>query len=140
MIVVRCFDSLAQAAWLRDAVDALNLRSERPDPFSSFGFFETYARHDESCPPGRGTALWFLAAFRDDALVGVLPLRRVSRRVLGMPVATVGFLVTHDTDRPHVLACPQDLREVSEAFYAHLLARRREYAEMASEIPETCNI
>ncbi len=129
MITVRCFDSFAQSAFMRDAADALNRDSARPDPFSTFGFFENFHRHDESHPGGQGLQLWLLAAFRGQQLVGYAALRRVTRRVLGIATTPVlGFLVTRDSDRPHVVARAEDLREVSTAFYAHLLARQHEWS------------
>jgi hypothetical protein len=129
VITVRCFDSFAQAAFVRDAADALNRDSARPDPFSTFKYFEHFYRCDESHPAGRGLQLWLLAAFRGQQLVGYAALRSVKRRVLGVATTPVlGFLVTRDSDRPHVVARAEDLPEVSTAFYAHLLARRREWS------------
>jgi hypothetical protein len=37
----------------------------------------------------------------------------------------VGVLVSHDTDRPHVIARPEDEARCAQAFYEHLLARER---------------
>lgn len=127
-ITVRCFESFDEAAFLRNEVDALNRVSVHPDPFSTFAFFETYFRHDELHPPGRDSQLWFLTAFRGAQLIGYLALRQVTHKVLGRPVCTVGLLVVHDTDRPHLVARPEHQREVSEAFYAHLLGRRAEWS------------
>lgn len=128
MIEVRCFDSLDQVSAFRDEVDALNCLAARPDPFSTLAFFETYLRHDEHHPAGRGMQLWFLAAYRDEVLIGYVALKRVTRRVLGMPVSTLGFLVTRDNDRPHVVARPEDLAAVCVSFYDHLLARKDEWS------------
>ena len=128
MISVRCFESLEAAGAIRDDVNALNRLAARPDPFSTFEFFETYLRHDEDFPAGRGVKVWFLAAFRNARLIGYLALKQVTRRTLGLRAVTVGFLVTHDTDRPHVVSRAEDLLQVSEAFYAHLLARRGEWS------------
>ncbi len=135
MITVRCYDSLDQATTLRHDIDALNRQSARPDPFSTFAYLQTYLRHDEHHPSGQGMGLWFLAAFRDGQLVGYLPLKRVEGRVMGLRSATLGFLVTHDTDRPHVVARPADQAAVSQAFYDHVLARRSEwsYLELAQQ-------
>jgi len=127
LITVRCFASLADAGFLRDAVNALNRRCARPDPFSTFEFFENYLRHDEAHPAGRGMQLWFLAALRDGQLIGYLPLKQVTRATLWSRVTTLSFLVTHDTDRPHLVAGPDDLPAVSVAMYEHVLARRRDW-------------
>jgi hypothetical protein len=128
LISVRCFGSVAEAAPWRDAADALHRVCTRPDPFSTFAFFETFQRHDESHPDERDTQLWLLAAFRGERLIGYVALRRVTRRVLGLRTAALGFLVTRDTDRPHVVARAEDLPAVSTAFYAHLLVRRSEWS------------
>src|SRR5512135_1430869 len=106
LIEVRCFDSLEEAAFLRDEVDELNRASARPDPFSTFGFFENYFRYDEFFPRGRGMRLWFLAAFLDGRLVGYLALKQVAHKVLGLQTSRLGFFVVHDTDRPHLVARP----------------------------------
>lgn len=39
---VQCYESLEAAAFLRAHVNALNVASSRPDPFSTFEFFENY--------------------------------------------------------------------------------------------------
>ncbi|BAV34120.1 hypothetical protein SCL_1822 [Sulfuricaulis limicola] len=128
MIEVRCFHAFEEAEALRNEVNALNLVSARPDPFSTFEFFENFLRHDEYFPGGRGVRLWFLAAFLDGRLAGYLALKQVTRKILGLRTSQIGFLVTHDTDRPHVVARPEHLIRVSEAFYAYLLGRKQEWS------------
>ena len=128
MIEVRCFHAFEEAEALRNEVNALNLASARPDPFSTFEFFENFLRHDECFPGGRGVRLWFLAAFLDGRLAGYLALKQVTRKVLGLRTSQIGFLVTHDNDRPHVVARPEHLSQVSEAFYAYLLGRKQEWS------------
>lgn len=126
MIAVRCFDSIEQAAHLRADADALNRLSGRPDPFSTFAFIDNFVRHDET--PAAGRRLWLLAASRAGQLIGYVALERVTRRVLGWPSASIGFAVRRDTDRPHVVARPEDLQAVSAAFYAYLLGRHGEWS------------
>jgi Acetyltransferase (GNAT) domain len=128
LISVRCFESLPEAAHLREQVNALNRRSAQPDPFSTFEFFENYLLHDDTLPPGGSLHLWFLAAFRAEQLVGYLVLKRVTRGTWLARFATLSFLVTHNTDRPHLVACAEDLHDTSAAIYNHLLGRRREWA------------
>jgi hypothetical protein len=128
LIEVRCFDSFAAAASLRDDVNELNRLSARPDPFSTFEFFENFFRHDEYAPEGHGFRLWFLTAFDAGRLIGYLALKRVTPTVLGIETATLSFFVTHDTDRPHLVAKPERVGEVCEAFYAYLLTRKREWS------------
>lgn len=128
MIEVRCFHTLEEVAFLREEINALNLVSTRPDPFSTFEFFENFLRHDECFPGGQGMRLWFLAAFLDARLVGYLPLKQVTHKVLGLRRPRLDFLVAHDTDRPHLVAKPEYLSRVSEAFYAYLFGRKREWS------------
>ena len=128
MIEVRCFGSLEEAAFLREDVNALNRAGTRPDPFSTFEFFENFLRHEKSFPQGRGLHLWFLAAFDTGRLVGYMALKQTTHKVLGLPVSRLDFLVTHDTDRPQLVARPEHALAVSEAFYAYLLERKREWS------------
>ena len=125
---MRCFGSLEEAAFLRDELNALNRAGTRPDPFSTFEFFENFLRHEKSFPQGRGLHLWFLAAFDTGRLVGYMALKRTTHKVLGLPVSRLDFLVTHDTDRPQLVARPEHALAVSEAFYAYLLERKREWS------------
>lgn len=128
MIAVRCLDDLAQAQPWREDIDALNRQSAHPDPFSTFAHLQACLRHDEAFPEGLGMQLWLLLAFRDERLVGYVALKRVVSRVMGLRVATLGFLVTHDTDRPHVVARVVDEALVVAAVYRHLLERRNEWS------------
>ena len=125
---VRCYHSLEEAAFLRDPVNALNLASQRPNPFSTFEFFENYLKHNEDHPQGRGMQLWFLAAFEEGDLVGYIVLKRVMHRVMGMRAAKLDFLVVHNTDRPCLVARPERMQAVSEALYAYLLEHRRDWS------------
>lgn len=126
---VRCYHSLEEAGFLRNKVNALNLASQRPNPFSTFEFFENYLKHNEDHPQGRGMQLWFLAAFDGDDLTGYMMLKRVLHRVMGVHAAKLEFLVVvGHGDRPHVVARTEQLRTVSEAFYVYLLKRRRDWS------------
>lgn len=114
---VRCYESLQAAAFLRDQVNALNCASPCPDPFSTFEFLENYLRHNEDHPQGQGLRLWFLAAFDERGLAGYMVLKQVLHKVLGVPTRKLDFLVTHNADRPQLLARPEQTLAVSEAFY-----------------------
>jgi len=128
VIAVDCYSSLAEAAYLRQDVNALNLASARPDPFSTFEFYENFLRHDECFPGGQGMHLWFLTAFIDDELVGYLVLKQVKYKIMGLATSKVSFLVTHDTDRPHLVARAEHQSPVSIAFYQYLLGRQQEWS------------
>jgi hypothetical protein len=129
LIEVRRFSRLDELAFLRESIDQVNLASPRPDPFSTFAFYENFLRNDEFAPPG-GWTLWFLAAFVDGALVGYLPLKQSQFRVGRLHATKVDFLVTHDTDRPHVVAEAHQLPAVCAAFYRYLLAHKREWSQL----------
>jgi hypothetical protein len=128
MIEVRCFESLEEAAILRDEINELNRRSARPDPFSTFEFFETFFRNEQLFAQEGRLKLWFLTASSAGRLVGYLALQRITRKVMGIRISTLAFLVTHDTDRPHLVAQAESAAAVSEAFYAYLLGRRAEWS------------
>lgn len=128
MIEVRCFDSVAEAEFLRQEIDALNLACARPDPFSTFEFLENFVRHGECDNKDQDRCLWFLTAFLENRLVGYLVLEQSTQRVLGMRIAKLGFCIAHDTDRPHLVARAEHLGRVSEAFYEYLLGRKQEWS------------
>ncbi len=127
-IEVRCFSSFAAAAYLREAVNALNEAASRPDPFSSFEFLAHFAHHDRQGPDAGDAELWFLAAFDAESLVGYVALKRVTKRVLGWPCRSLRLLVTHDTDRPHLVARTEHLDVVGRAIFTYLLSRQREWS------------
>ena len=128
MIEVRCFGSLEEAAFLREDVNALNRAGTRPDPFSTFEFFENFLRYEKFFPQDQNLRLWFLAAFDAGRLVGYMALKQLTHKVLGLRASKIDFLVTHDADRPQLVARPEHALAVSEAFYAYLLERKREWS------------
>lgn len=128
MIEIRCYGSLAEAAFLRAEINALNRTAVRPDPFSTFEFFENFLRHEESSPPGEELRLWFLTAFDSGRLIGYLALKHVTHTVLGMRASKVDFLVTHDADRPQLVARQEHALAVSAAFHTYLWERRSEWS------------
>ncbi len=115
--------SLAEIQPLATRLDALALGSRRPAPFDTFAYLQTFLAHDEFAEPG-GEML-FLVAFEAGAPVGFLPLRKVRERLLGVPYTAIRFLVTHDNDRPRVIARPEDEERCAQAFYRHLLEVER---------------
>jgi len=127
VIEVRCFGSVAELGFLRDEINTLNLAASRPDPFSTFEFFEAFLHHDRPDAEGQRVHLWFLAAFAANRLVGYLALKQATHRVLGVSASKIDFLVAHDADRPQLIARPADALAVSEAFYAYLLGRKSDW-------------
>ena len=125
---MRCFGSLEETAFLREDVNALNRAGTRPDPFSTFEFFENFLRYEKFFPQDQNLRLWFLAAFDAGRLVGYMALKQLTHKVLGLRASKIDFLVTHDADRPQLVARPEHALAVSEAFYAYLLERKREWS------------
>ena len=128
MIEVRCFHSLADAQPFRDAMNALNLASARPDPFSTFEFYDNYLRHAAAIPAVAQPRLWLLLAFSEDRLVGYLALKLCRFRVLGLPAARLDLLTAHKADRPHLVAAGDNVAAVAAAMYAYVLGRRKEWS------------
>lgn len=120
---VEAYRSLDAAGHLAEAVAALNLASRRPAPYFTFSYMTTFLAHDEFAEPGTQPLL--LAAFRGDELVGFLALRRRPLRLYGLPSVKIEFLVTHDVERPTLVARPEDEAVCSEAFWRHLVERER---------------
>lgn len=123
MIEIRCCHTLEDAEPWRAAMNALNLASARPDPFSTFEF---YRHHLRQAPPRR-QQLWLLLAFDTGRLVGYAALRRCPQWLLGWPWTKLEWLTAHDTDRPHLVARPADTAAVAAAIYDYLLSRAPEW-------------
>ena len=119
---------MEEVAALQAGIDALNVASALPDPFSTFEFFKNYSLHDEILSHNQGIHLWFLTAFDTRHLVGYLALKLTRHKVLGVYANKLEFLVTHDADRPHLVARPRDAMAVSAAFYAYILKRKKEWS------------
>ncbi len=126
MIVVHCFHQLEAAADWRDAIDALNLASDRPDPFSTYAFYAHVLRQPALFPPG--ARLWLLLACDESGVLrGCLPLRLREQRVLGRRSQRLDLLTAEVSDRPRLLLRSGDEQPVSTAMFDYLLSRRREW-------------
>ena len=126
MIEVRCLHSLRDAQPFREAMNALNLASARPDPFSTFEF---YANHLRNGVPDPATAqLWLLLAFIEDRLVGYLALKLRRLRVLCLPAAKLELLTAFKAARPHLIVAADSRAAVQAAIYAYIFGRRREWS------------
>ena len=125
MIQVRCFHDLSQADRFRTELNAINLSSTRPDPFSTFEFYDNYLCNVESATTG--ARLWLLLAFDDHRLLGYIALRRSAQRILGLPAYKIDLLTAHGGDRPHLVTLPGHETPVRSAVYQYLLGRRREW-------------
>jgi hypothetical protein len=125
LIEVRCLHTLEEIEALREQIDALNLASARPDPFSTFEFYENYLRNEERFPRPDGLRPWFLVAFADGRLVAYLALKQVARKFMGLRALRIDCLTAHTADRPHLVAGAGYASEASEAFYGYLLKRKQ---------------
>jgi Acetyltransferase (GNAT) domain len=128
MIEVRCHHALREAAGHRAAINALNLASARPDPFSTFEFYEHCVRNAEAYPDGSALRPWLLLAFCGGDLVGYLALKEGHHRVLGWRVMRLDLLTSYVGDRPHLVARPEFAQRVSRAVWAYLLGRQHEWS------------
>jgi hypothetical protein len=126
MIEVRCLHSLNDAAPYREVMNALNLASARPDPFSTFEFFDNHLRH---CgPDAAAPQLWLLLAFIEDRLVGYLALKLCGSRVLGLPAAKLELLTAFKADRPQLVVANDAAADVRAAIYAYIFSRSKEWS------------
>ena len=128
MIEIRCFHSLLEAKSFRDAINALNLASVRPDPFSTFEFYDNYLRNAGLFPTAGSPRLWLLLAFSEDRLVGYLALKQRLHRVLGLRAAKLDLMSDFVADQPHLVARSEHEKPVSAAIYAYLLSRKKEWS------------
>jgi hypothetical protein len=133
VIEVRCFHSLADAQPFRDAMNALNLASTRPDPFSTFEFYDHYLRNVVPIPSAAQPRLWLLLALREDRLVGYLALKLCRLRVLGLRAAKLDLLTAFKADRPHLVVAGDDVAAVRAAMYAYIFSRRKEWSLLELE-------
>ena len=130
---IRVYEHLRGVPLLERGLDALNLASRRPTPFNGRQVLQAFLDHDEYGGPHQSPRL--LAVVEGERLVGFLPLRRVPVRALGRDEAKVEFLVTHDSDRPDLVARPEDERRCAQAIWRHLLGAGRDW-----QVLELCNL
>lgn len=128
MIAIRCCHALADAAPLRGAINALNLASARPDPFSTFEYYENHLRHAAGFEAGGAARLWLLLAYEAGALAGYAALKQCPHRVLGRRAMKIDWLTAHVADRPHLVARPGREAAVAAAVYAYLVDRRQHWS------------
>lgn len=123
MLTIICGHRMADIAPFREAINALNLASTQPDPFSTFEFFAHYAATAERFHDQTGFRLWMLLAFAGDRLVGYLALKQTTQRVLGLPCVKLDLLASYIAGRPHIVCHPDHAAAVSTAMYSYLLGR-----------------
>jgi len=126
-VKIRRLHHVSEIAPLRAQINALNLASARPDPFSTYEHIENLMVRGDCFRRDPPAQAWFIAAFAGDELVGFVALKRTPEKLLGMPVRRIDFLVGGDGDRPCVIAKPEHLAAVTKAVYAFLVERRRDW-------------
>jgi len=110
-------------------IDRLNLASTRPNPFMSSAYLRCYALRSEYFQPGRGERLFLIR--QGGRLIGCAPMRRSANdfALLVGPLARLGVrlqcLAPLDTDRPGILAAPEDEERVAAALLKHLCEHER---------------
>lgn len=120
---VEALRSLSELGRLREELDALDAVARRPSPFATVEYIEAFLAHDEYGT--REDELLALVAREDGHVVGWLPLRKHRARAGRVPFGRIGVLVSHDTDRPCVVARREDEERVARAFWDYLLRRER---------------
>ena len=114
-------------------MNALNLASTRPDPFSTFEFYDNYLRNAAALPAAAHPCLWLLLALRENRLVGYLALRLCRFSVLGFRAAKLDLLTAFKADRPHLVVARDDVVAVRAAIYAYVFSRRTEWSLLELE-------
>ncbi|MDP1825794.1 MAG: GNAT family N-acetyltransferase [Archangium sp.] len=104
------------------AMEKVNASSNSASLFSSPTWLKYFLAHDPSFKE-RGATPWLLAAWEGGVLKGYLALKRVLER--GGPV--LSSLISLEVERPGVVAAPEDLARVSQAFFRVLLGRASEW-------------
>jgi glycosyltransferase involved in cell wall biosynthesis/CelD/BcsL family acetyltransferase involved in cellulose biosynthesis len=125
-VEVKVVRSREQFAPLFGELAALNLASRRPCPFSTPEFLSLTLEHDEFAAPG--DKLLFLLGYAGGRVVGYLPLRKTTRRALGIPYERIEGLSLGDRDRPYAVARAEDEAACAAAFYRHLRERERSWS------------
>ncbi len=109
-------------------MNAVNLASTRPDPFSTFEFYDNFLRNAAPIPAAAHPRLWLLLAFSEDRLVGYLALKLCRFRVLGFSAAKLDLLTAFKADRPHLVVAGDDVAAVRAAIYDHIFSRKNEWS------------
>jgi CelD/BcsL family acetyltransferase involved in cellulose biosynthesis len=136
-IEVKVVRSPGELAALGPKLNQLNLVSRRPCPFASAEYLSAVLAHDEDASPG--DELLCLLAFEGERLVGYLPLRKTTMRLLGIPHGRIECLALGYRDRPHVVARVEDEAACAAAFYRTLKEREPGWAmiELTSQDSES---
>lgn len=137
MLEIRCHHDLREVESQRHAINALNLASSVPDPFSTFEFYEHYLDTEARYPSHGNPRLWLLLAFDGERLVGHLALKETTHRVLGLRCSKLDLLAGYIGGRPSLVCHAANSAAIGAAMYDFLLNRRREWGLL--EFPQQCS-
>jgi hypothetical protein len=126
-VTIRRLNNVAEVGALRAEINALNLASPRPDPFSTFEYCESLWRRGATVAGSDAPRMWFLAAFAGRELIGYAALEQVTGRVLGLRTSRLWLIGGFNADRPHVVASAANITVVTERLYRYLHEHRREW-------------
>ena len=140
---VSCVEGLAAIHRFAGDIDRLNLQSSRPNPFLSAAFLICYSLRAEYHVPGKEERLYLI--YEEDRLIGIAPMRRSLEDLIPRvgPVHCRGVrlrvLAPLDTERPGILAAPQDEQRVAAALIQHLCAQEHDWGmlEFVGQPPGT---
>lgn len=124
-------------------IDRLNALSSRCNPFLSAAFLRCYALRAEYHVPGSEERLYLI--WEGERLIGIAPLRRSIESVgpsvgpLHWQGVRIGVLAPLDTERPGILAAPEDEARVAAMLINHVCTRERGWGllEFAGQLPGT---
>jgi hypothetical protein len=126
---VSCVEGLVAIHRFAGDIDRLNRASARPNPFLSAAFLLCYSLRAEYHVPGKEERLYLV--HEDDRLIGIVPMRRTLEDVIP-PIgpmhwrgARLRLLAPLDTERPGILAAPDDEERVAAALVQYLCRQER---------------
>jgi Acetyltransferase (GNAT) domain len=131
VLSVSCVEGVTAIQQFAGDIDRLNLASARPNPFLSAAFLLCYSQQAEYHVPGKEERLYLI--HEADRLIGIAPMRRSLDDVIP-PIgpmhcrgARLTLLAPLDTERPGVLAAPQDEERVTAALVQYLCRQERSW-------------
>jgi hypothetical protein len=139
---ISCVEGVAAIDRFAGDIDRLNSASARPNPFLSAAFLLCYSLRAEYHVPGKEERLYLI--HEDDRLIGIAPMRRSLEDLI--PVGPVHFrgvrlklLAPMDTERPGILAAPDDAQRVAAALIQYLCRQERDWGmlEFVGQPPGT---
>lgn len=136
-LAVQSFSGLAALEQFAEQIDALNLSSARPNPYSSADFLRCFARYNEYALDSDEIRLYTV---RDqDRLIGCLPLRRAVDHFGPLRGVRICFLAPFDIDQPGLLCAPEHEERVARAIVWHVRDHEAQFGmlELLGQRPDS---